>query len=146
MTTKKTKQLLLEQLAQTPIVEVACKKAGVGRTTYYRLRKTDPDFAEAADAALSDSTGLMNDLCESQILTGARNGNLTAAIFWLKNRHPAYKQRTFQSGFAVGQDADENLYFEAFGSIKPETERLLEPYLQILDKTRYAQKRKGTKS
>ena len=38
----KNKEQLLEILKKTPIVQIACEKAGVGRATYYRWRKDDP--------------------------------------------------------------------------------------------------------
>jgi hypothetical protein len=32
----------------------------------------------------------MNDVAESQLLKGMKDGNMTAIIFWLKSRHSAY--------------------------------------------------------
>ena len=84
------KQLMIEQLRKTPIVQVCCEKLGIARTTFYDWCKRDPDFAKAIDAALSDGTGLMNDMAESQLLAAVRDGNLGAITYWLKHRHPAY--------------------------------------------------------
>lgn len=84
------KEALLEQLKKTPIVQIACEKTGVGRTTYYRWRKEDKEFAEAADTALLDGSTLVNDMAESQLLAAIRDRNMTAIIFWLKHHHPAY--------------------------------------------------------
>jgi hypothetical protein len=50
MATSKTK--LLAELKLTPIIQVACKKANIGRATYYRWRKEDLGFAASADEAL----------------------------------------------------------------------------------------------
>ncbi len=72
MKTDRSKELFLEQLRQTPIVEVACKKTGMARATYYHLRKTDADFAAAADSALAEGKMLINDLGESQLITGMK--------------------------------------------------------------------------
>jgi len=33
---KVEQDLIIEQLKKTPIVQVACEKCGVGRSTYYR--------------------------------------------------------------------------------------------------------------
>ena len=44
-----------------------------------------------------------------------------------------YKQKSFQSGFAVAEDDEENMYLEVFGVLKPETERLIQPYLEIIN-------------
>ena len=133
MKTNKSKELFLEQLKQTPIVEVACQKTGMARATYYYLRNTDPKFAEVADLALAEGKMLINDLGESQLISGMKSGNMTAIIFWLKNNHLSYKQKSFQSGFAVAEDNDENMYLEVFGMLKPETERLIQPYLEIIN-------------
>jgi hypothetical protein len=127
----KNKELILEQLKKMPIVETACQKVGVSRASYYRWKTEDPAFAKEADAAVTDGTKLINDAAESQLLTAIKDGNLTAIIFWLKNKHPDYKQTMFQSGIAIGQDDQQNIYFEAFGKLKPETERLIEPYLKL---------------
>jgi hypothetical protein len=134
MKTNKSKELFLEQLKQTPIIEVACKKTSMARATYYHLRKNDPKFAELADLALSEGKMLINDLGESQLISGMKDGNMTAIIFWLKNNHLSYKQKGFQSGFSVAEDDQENMYLEVFGKLKPETERLIEPYLEIINK------------
>lgn len=90
---KKERELLLEQFRKTPIIQFACEKAGVGRATYYRWRHEDIEFALQADTALEESVGLMNDLAESQLLSAIKEKNITAIIFWLKNRHRAYTNR-----------------------------------------------------
>lgn len=84
------KELLLEQLKKTPIVQVACEKVSVSRATYYRWRNDDEDFAKLADEAISEGNLLVNDMAESQLMSAIRDKNLTAIIFWLKHHHPSY--------------------------------------------------------
>lgn len=84
------KKLLLEHLEKTPIVQIACEKSGVGRSTYYRWLEQDKKFARSAKQALSKGVLIMNDLAESQLLKSVRDGNMTAIIFWLKSRHLSY--------------------------------------------------------
>lgn len=84
------KELLIEQLKKTPIVQVACEKVGVGRATYYRWRKEDEDFAKLADESIAEGNFLVNDMAESQLMSAIRDKNLTAIIFWLKHHHPSY--------------------------------------------------------
>ena len=79
---KKEKELILEQLKRTPIVQVACEKTGIGRSTYYRWKKEDNKFAELADAAILEGSLFVNDMAESQLLSAIRDKNLTAIIFW----------------------------------------------------------------
>jgi len=84
------KEQLVEELKRTPIVQFACKKIGIGRTTYYRWRKDDTAFTEAADAAIEHGAGLINDMAESQLIAAIHERNLTAVIYWLKHHHPTY--------------------------------------------------------
>lgn len=84
---------LIKQLKKTPIVEVACKKLGIGRATYYRWKKDDPKFAEEAEFALDEGSQLVNDMAESQLITAIKNGNMTGIIFWLKNHHRQYSPK-----------------------------------------------------
>ena len=84
---------LIDRISRTPIVEVACKQAGVPRSTYYRWRKQDTTFAEACDEALEQSTRLINDMAESQLITAIKEKNMTAIIFWLKHHHQTYRAR-----------------------------------------------------
>lgn len=90
---KREKALLVEQLRKIPIVQVACEKTGIARATYYRWRKDDDAFAQAADEAITDGVQLVNDMAESQLLSAIRDANLGAITYWLKHRHPAYNTR-----------------------------------------------------
>lgn len=94
----KDKLRLLEQLRKMPIVEAACRQAGLPRATYYRWRKEDEVFAEACDEAIEQSAGKINDLAESQLITAIKEKNMTAIMFWLKHHHKAYVTRVNLQG------------------------------------------------
>src|SRR3989338_10447984 len=64
--TRAQKQAFLEQLPKYPIVQVACEKSGVGRSTYYAWRKDDKEFAKEADKAISSGELFINDMAESR--------------------------------------------------------------------------------
>ena len=49
---KQEKNILLEQLEKTPIVQIACEKSGVARSTYYRWMQSDKVFARQSREAL----------------------------------------------------------------------------------------------
>jgi len=87
---KVEQDLIIEQLKKTPIVQVACEKINVGRSTYYRWRKEDAEFAQQSDQALLDGSLLVNDMAESQLMSAIKDKNMTAIISWLKHHHPAY--------------------------------------------------------
>lgn len=91
--TKKQKQAFLEQLPKYPIVQVACEKSGIGRSTYYAWRKDDKEFAKEADKAIKNGEYFINDMAESKLVQNIQSGNNTAIIFWLKNHHKSYNER-----------------------------------------------------
>ncbi len=95
---EKDKALMIEQLKKTPIVQIACEKVALPRSTYYYLRKEDPEFAKAADEALAEGRLFVNDVAESQLLSMIKNGNLTSVIYWLKNNHRQYNEKLELSG------------------------------------------------
>ncbi len=87
---KKDKERVLEMLRSTPIIEVACKKAGVGRSTYYRWKSEDPEFNTASDDALEDGIALINDMTESQLISLIKDKKFQAVQFWLKHNHKRF--------------------------------------------------------
>nr|MCW1949131.1 hypothetical protein [Candidatus Shapirobacteria bacterium] len=55
------KQLLLDQLKKTPIIQIACEKTGIGRSTYYHWIAKDPEFKKQSEKAVRKGTLLVND-------------------------------------------------------------------------------------
>jgi|GEM_PF-1126824 glutamate/tyrosine decarboxylase-like PLP-dependent enzyme len=97
--TKRSREEILEQLKKVPIVQIACERSGIGRSTFYRFKRTDPEFAAAADHALREGIGLVTDLAESQLISSIKNQNMPAVMFWLKHHHPTYKTKLEVNGF-----------------------------------------------
>ncbi len=95
---KKDKQKLITQLQKMPIVEVACKNVGIPRATYYRWRQADTKFVEACDEAIEQSSGMVSDMAESQLISAIKEKNMTAIIFWLKHHHARYTARLLLEG------------------------------------------------
>jgi len=91
--TEKQKLALLEQLKKTPIVQIACERSGVGRSTYYAWRKNDKAFVKLSDSAIGVGDLFINDLAESQLIKNIQDGNNTSIIYWLKNHHRKYNER-----------------------------------------------------
>lgn len=88
--TEETKNLLLEQLRKTPIVEAACQKVGISRMTFYRWRQDDAEFKKKAEEAMNDGQLLVNDVAEGQLISAVRDRNLSAITYWLRHHHPSY--------------------------------------------------------
>jgi hypothetical protein len=94
----KEKETFLTYLRKTPIVQIACERAGIGRTTYYRWRKEDPQFAKQADEAMAESEAMITDLSESQLIALIKEKNFSAIALWLRARHPKYGNKLELSG------------------------------------------------
>ncbi len=84
---QKQKKEILAELERTGIIEFACKKAGIGRSTFYNWKKKDPDFAKAVDEAMSSGVGVINDLAVSQLIQSIKNREMRAIQYWLDRRH-----------------------------------------------------------
>ena len=84
------KEQFLSQLEEMPIVQAAAARTGIHRSTYYRWKEDDPDFIEKAESTMKKGVHFINDMMESILIKKAKEGNLTAVIFWLKNHHDSY--------------------------------------------------------
>src|SRR5260370_4736390 len=75
------KAAVIEQLKKIPIVQVACAKAVVGRSSYYRWHEEDASFARDADAAIKEGKVLISELATSKLISNIEVENMTALIF-----------------------------------------------------------------
>lgn len=89
----KLKKRVLEELAESPIVETACKKAGLSRAQFYRWRASNEEFENESDIALSQGRERINDLAESRLIQGLNEGKLPFLRYWLSHNHHRYVQQ-----------------------------------------------------
>lgn len=61
--------------------------AGIDRRTYYNWLEDDKEFA----MNILDSEADLNDSIRQVLIERAGSGDMTAVIFYLKNRHPDFK-------------------------------------------------------
>lgn len=85
--------VLCEELKQRPILQFACKKAGISRSQFYRWMREDTDFATKINEATREGTEVVNDFSVSKLLSGINNDNLGAVFFWLRHRHPDFSNK-----------------------------------------------------
>lgn len=97
MKTNKSKNMLLAQL-RVPIVQIACEKTGVGRSTSYYWRKRSKRFAEECNKAIQEGAEMMNDMAASQLISAIRDDNMTAVDMWLRHHHPNYENKVKVDG------------------------------------------------
>ena len=77
------KESLLKSLEQSlGVVTVACKKADIPRSTYYKWLNNDEAFAKQ----VRDIENVALDFAESQLHTQIGDGNTSATIFYLKTK------------------------------------------------------------
>jgi dihydropteroate synthase len=115
-------KVVLEQLRKIPIVQIACERANIGRTTFYRWRKDDAKFKKAAEEAMQDGVDMINDLSESQLIALIKEKNFPAIQLWLRQHHPAYSNRLEVKAKIESEDP-----------LTPEQEALIKEALGIKD-------------
>lgn len=77
------KKAMLEALEQTlGVVTTACRKVGIGRTTFYLWMREDEEFKKQVD----DIENIAIDFAESKLHEQILNGNPTSTIFYLKTK------------------------------------------------------------
>ena len=77
------KESILKALEQSlGVVTVACKKADIPRSTYYKWLKEDEMFA----MAVQEIENVALDFAESQLHKQISDGNTSATIFYLKTK------------------------------------------------------------
>lgn len=91
---EKDKQALIEALKEMPIIQIACKKSGVSRATYYRWRNEDRKFKRQSEAAMEQGFEYVNDMSESQVVALIREKKLPAITLWLRHHHQRYGAKT----------------------------------------------------
>jgi len=113
-------KVLLEQLRKVPIVQIACERANIGRTTYYRWCREDLKFKKESEEAMNEGEEMINDLSESQLITLIKEKNFSAVQLWLRQHHPKY-----------GNKLEVRTKIEAEDPMTPEQEALVREALGI---------------
>lgn len=87
----------IEVLSETPLINHACKKVGVARSTIYRWLKDIPEFKEAVENALRTGRENVGEIAESKIMKMIHEGDFKAIRYYLDNNNPRYmpKRTTF---------------------------------------------------
>ncbi|MHA1395784.1 MAG: hypothetical protein ACTSRZ_19965 [Promethearchaeota archaeon] len=79
---KRQKEAFLESLRNGISIRKACKYASITEMTIWRWRKRSKAFDEEVLSILDSRTQTVEDA----LFMNALKGNVTAQIFWLKNR------------------------------------------------------------
>lgn len=87
---KALKQLVAE-LEKNYLLQRACSKLGLTRSTVYRWMQEDPAFAAELRAAQGIGRRFMSDYVESKLLKNVEDQNQRAIEFWLKSNNERYR-------------------------------------------------------
>ncbi len=113
------RKLVMDQLRKIPIVQLACERSGVSRSTYYRWRRENPEFRKESDEAMKDGEELINDLSESQLIALIKEKSFPAIQLWLRQHHQKYGNKLDVRATIVNEDPltpeQEALIKEALG-------------------------------
>lgn len=86
------KKKIIELLEDIPNICIVCDKAGVPRSTYYRWRREDIGFREQTNEAEILGRESINDLAESALIAGIKDGNFKFLKYWLDHNHKKYSK------------------------------------------------------
>lgn len=84
------KSKFIEYLRETPLVNLACKKVGISRATYYRWFKDDREFREDIQKVIRQGRANINDLAEATLIKMIKGENFHAIRFWLQHNNSRY--------------------------------------------------------
>ncbi len=81
----KDKLVLIEGWAREGLTDIQiAENLGISKDTFYEYKKRYPDFSDS----LKKGKEIIDYEVENALLKNALDGNITAQIFWLKNRRP----------------------------------------------------------
>lgn len=84
------KSKLIQILEETPLVNYACKKIGIGRTTFYRWMKSNLQFKRDVERAMQNGRFQWNEIAESALMKNVRDGKMDAVKFYLAHNDKRY--------------------------------------------------------
>lgn len=92
---EENKAKFIAKLREMPIIQVAAAQVGIHRDTYYEWCSSDNKFKQDCFEAMGKGNEFVNDMMESFLIKSAKEGKMTAMIFWLKNHHPQYNDKRY---------------------------------------------------
>lgn len=91
-TSEQQKRKALAAFVEYGTISAACKAAGIGRSTWYGIKKDDPQFAADAEHAKHE----VADGLEQEAIRRAYDGSDVLLIFLLKGHKPEkFKERNY---------------------------------------------------
>lgn len=89
---KEMREKILLTIEDELTISSVAKKLGIARQTLHRWIKEDKHFAKDVKEATHNAVEILNDDCENRVVAKIRNDDTNMIKFWLRYRHPDYKQ------------------------------------------------------
>lgn len=89
---EEVKKQILDTIEDELTISAMCNKLGLSRQTIYRHMQEDDTFAKQVKEATQNAVINLNDECENKVIAKIRNDDTNMIKFWLRYRHPDYKQ------------------------------------------------------
>ena len=127
------KAKFIEELAESGIIAVAAKRAGISRSTIYEWVATDHEFAEACDTAHERGRDNWCDFAENQLHSLVKQGDLPAIRYLLDNN----SERYYKPRRPIDAPAKEpapiyiNVHLNRANKVKVDADRLPAPMDEI---------------
>lgn len=87
---------MIEFLKDNPIIQIACQKMKISRSTHYEWCKKDLVYRAKVAEALLQGVNIVNDVAEHTLISAIKNGDTRISRYWLEHHHPAYATRPLQ--------------------------------------------------
>lgn len=88
---RKAQKELVKELEKNYLLQRACNKLGLTRSTVYRWMQEDEEFATAIRHAQAIGRRYMSDFVESKLLKNIEAQEQRAIEFWLRNNNEHYR-------------------------------------------------------
>jgi len=124
---KQIKKKFLELIEQNPIVQIACNKLNVGRSTIYHWLEKDKRFIGAYKKAQKIGNGKICDVGESKLIQNVDRGDQRAIEFLLKHKSSDYRD---------SEDALSTLKKLEINKLQEERLRITKEYDDFSEKTK----------
>lgn len=83
---------VIKALKESPVVKLACNKAGVSRQSHYRWMQESSHYKSSVEDAIEQGVALINDMAETQLHVGIQSGEFKFIKYWMDHNHPRFKK------------------------------------------------------
>lgn len=104
----KVQREIIDCLRDIPFINLAVKKVGIARTTFYRWIRTDEVFERNVNAAIMEGHKNMIEIAESSLFKKIKEGHFGAMKFYLENNHGNYMNRKYRLQTISDRNTDDS--------------------------------------